>query len=353
MNLYAPSFFVFLVLLNFELKALVVDSSNEIEKSLIKILDTSESREYQATSFISETGDVCFYTDELIDNLVQRSKIFLTCETSPGSNYFTTTEVFVNLYQPDLIYNLNVIKINDKNFLYFTKVKYFNNNFQSEWYRVELLPDGSPTHKIQKLIMPFDSVGQSRPWFYPYVLKTKDVISVFEFIDRKKQISVLNFSITNDEGLNFNTSNELYLGGQLTRFAAFLNQTWAFGFQVGFGPSIMDFVILSNDQGKSLSQPIQITDRINVHDLYMIQRQDGELDIYYIVADSFGFSLFRRKLTSLGQLGVEEKLTKSYNVQKPKVIRRPDNSLWIHFAIVFGNFAESGHYGFSLYEDAP
>jgi|GEM_PF-3933684 len=191
--------------------------------------------------------------------------------------------------------------------------------------------ENNPSTPVQWIDVPENLTGQSSVWSYPLVLESGKVLLSYRFKNPVTGSSELKFAVS-DDGLKFMNSKTFTEGAQLVRSSQFVMGPWAWSFQVGSGKNMQAYVVLSDDEGKTFSERIQITQRENIHDTYLLPRLDGDLDVYYLVwFDGKGFSLFRRKLSRDGKLGEEQQLTSTaVSVEKPHALRlNTSNSIFL------------------------
>jgi len=138
----------------------------------------------------------------------------------------------------------------------------------------------------------------------------------------------------------YNTDNQHFgpsadLGtGVMIRSASFLDGTQIITYQNGLVDNMMDFFRLSSDL-KSWTQPLAITDQIDVHDAIPFQRVDGNVDIYYLASQGGKNNIiYRRSITPQGVLGPIEQLTKPADgsFSQPHPLRRHDGTLFVALA---------------------
>lgn len=99
---------------------------------------------------------------------------------------------------------------------------------------------------------------------------------------------------------------------------------------------------LARDDRTGWSAPIQLApEHINAHDPQLFARLDGALDVYYSATPdrlAGGFLLFRRRVSSQGELGPEQQLTAqgAGSLLMPQIERLPDGGLLLVLARVLG-----------------
>lgn len=189
--------------------------------------------------------------------------------------------------------------------------------------------DFQPT--VEWLESPEDLQGQYRPWIFPVIDPLGAILLTYERrASLSPSIGELRFSQSQD-GKSFKASQKVGEKSQMIRAAFFKSGIWAFTYQVGHTAQMMDYLIFSSNQGKTFTAPLAVTSQKNVHDPFLLQRQDGDLDVYYVVwQNGEGFVLFRRAVTAQGLLGPEERLSPPrYAVDKPHALRLQDGSVFI------------------------
>jgi hypothetical protein len=172
--------------------------------------------------------------------------------------------------------------------------------------------------------------GQSRAWIYPARTDSGQVLLSYEKRNSSTGKMDLFFSLS-AKGQSFGAPLRLAESAQMVRFAEFYQGPWAFSFQVGSGRNMAAYAMLSADQGQSFSNRIKLSDESDVHDTFLLQRKDGEVDAYYLVGfEGKGYALFRRKISRDGKLGPEQQLTSTaVAVEKPHCLRLNSGKIFV------------------------
>jgi hypothetical protein len=147
-----------------------------------------------------------------------------------------------------------------------------------------------------------------------------------------------------DDGLEF-SEERVVVGEPAAQLgvADFSDGTLAVAYQTDReGGGKTSWLRLSRDGRAGWSAPIRLArERINVHDPYLFGREDGGLDVYYSATPdrlAGGFLLFRRRVSSRGELGPEQQLTTqdAGSLLMPQIERLPDGGLLLVLARVLG-----------------
>jgi hypothetical protein len=172
--------------------------------------------------------------------------------------------------------------------------------------------------------------GQSRPWIFPALTDAGKVLLSYEKRNSSTGKMDLFFSLS-DKGQAFGAPGSIADSAQMVRFAEFYKGPWAFSFQVGSSSKMAAYAVLTSDQGQSFTSRIKLSDESNVHDTFLLQRKDGDLDAYYLVGfEGKGFSLFRRKISRDGKLGPEQQITSTaVHVEKPHCLRLNSGKIFV------------------------
>ncbi|MBW8191752.1 hypothetical protein K0504_11965 [Neiella marina] len=164
-------------------------------------------------------------------------------------------------------------------------------------------------------------------------------------------------AISND-GVSFGEAVEIGSVGSMPALAQFSSAELIYTFQTQFTyqggdkHGMRTHFRLSSNQGKNWTIETPITDRVEeVHDAAPVQRKDGLVDVYYSSIDSKEnevFSLWRRCVSSTGELGPEELVIEKRvgNIAKVSPHRLKDGLLLITFVEqgeVFGEVDHSLH----------
>jgi hypothetical protein len=148
------------------------------------------------------------------------------------------------------------------------------------------------------------------------------------------------------DGTSFGGGHAVGPPGAMPALGVFQDGTLAFTYQTQSTAAPMtSWVTLSKD-GASWSAPQRVTTQSgNVHDTALVDRLDGQLELYYIYpAGALGFVLFRRALASDGVLGPEQQVTASAvgEVSKPAAARLPDGRLLLSWAQISARDPQQG-----------
>lgn len=223
--------------------------------------------------------------------------------------------------------NARPVIINGKIWIYFTAVDSGKN--ESKWGRFAF-DENDPETPVEWLSTSESLAGQMRPWIFPSLTSSGDVILSFEKKNPTTGVMDLFFA-RSSKGHDFGASFPIASGAQMVRFAEFEKGPWAFSYQVGKGSQMVAYVKLSFDQGQTLSSPMPISQYGNIHDTFLLKRLDGELDVYYLVwMNGSGYSLFRRQVKRDGTLGPEQQLTSTaVAVEKPHCLRLASGKIFV------------------------
>ncbi|WP_227006674.1 hypothetical protein [Shewanella donghaensis] len=267
--------------------------------------------------------------------------------TTPQAVHFNNEET------PLIRTGVSLIKIDNVECLYFveTNTTYFKPTtlYRAQWKNNKLIDK-------QKLSLPIPIAASSdTKW---YLLNSGKIAMVY----RSKPYSgccQLLFS-TSDDGIHFKSPIDIGSGGAMPAMATFSSNDIIYTFQTRFvsektstdgqALSVMKTHFrLSSDNGIHWSKAYPITSRVEaVHDAKPIQRNDGNVDVYYSSVDSTendSFTLWRRCVSPAGRLGDEELVINQNvgNIAKVSVHRLTDTSLLITFVEQGQVYSEGDH----------
>ncbi|MGE0174365.1 MAG: sialidase family protein [Oligoflexales bacterium] len=301
-------------------------SSSIFAEILIPIATDPNRNEYFGSAFLNNDNQLCVIFSQLKDPNELLSDPMQTCAVN--LDFGTPSPVLAELSSATPVSTGWVIdgrkgptfyfnaydKISDRG--YWGLARYSNGRFQ----------------KATWLQSPEDLSHQFRPWIYPARLADGRIILSYEIWDFEKDYRSLRFSLSTD-GRTFQTPLEVVNKAQMFHFGEFADGSWAFAYQRGNAGTMRSYVVLTRDDGRTFTVEKQISDQkgnSNVHDSFLFRRIDGDLDIYYLLWKDGGFSCFRRRISSTGDLGPEERVTESgLNMQKPTPFRLPDGKIFL------------------------
>ncbi len=326
--------------------------------------DAPNRAEYNGSSFVDDQGKICVLVTDLLNSLSERSRVSIHCESKTGNSHFELRQDLSSLFATGLTYSFHFAAPPEGGIkLFFTYVNLENIQEPSSWWIASIKDGKVDEQTLSKIETKESLISQSRPWLYPLFLGNDKTLLFYEWFDvnlnkndlKYQRVTLFGEKVASGEvpqSLNLSTS------AQLPRAGLFSSGEFAFGYQVGSGPDMQVFVLVEDPEnvasGSLKNKALAISNRKNVHDVFFLNRMDGDLDVYFIVSEPYGFSLYRRSLTPNGEMGPPEKLSHSLNAQKPKAIRLPNKKIWLSFAVVSGRYPErtSGHYGILLNRDA-
>ena len=151
---------------------------------------------------------------------------------------------------------------------------------------------------------------------------------------------------TSKDGKTFTNFIKVYERGAKPYLVALDDETLIYSFQ-GIGKrkgTMQSKFSYSIDGGNKWSQATNTTESYgNVHDAFLIERNDGLTDIYYIypIGTWRGFSLFRRCIKSDFTLGVEEQVIEKEigHLMKPNIFRINKQQLLLTFVEANSNYS--------------
>ncbi|MFS4458033.1 hypothetical protein [Bdellovibrio sp. HCB2-146] len=299
-----------------------------LAKALPPVSERPDLNEFYSSAFQLPDTRICavFENLENFQSTLPQAKMYFVClkdrrftkarQLQPGIseqfNYFA---------------NARPVTINGKIWIYFTAVDTQKN--ESKWGRFAF-DENDPETPVEWLNAQESLVGQIRPWIFPSLTSSGDILLAYEKRNSTTGLMDLFFA-RSAKGRDFSVGLPIASGAQMVRFAEFEKGPWAFSYQVGSGKQMNAFVKFSADQGQSFSTPIQISQYKNIHDTFLLKRHDGELDVYYLVwMEGSGYSLFRRQLKRDGGLGPEQQLTSTaVAVEKPHCLRLASGKIFV------------------------
>jgi hypothetical protein len=197
-------------------------------------------------------------------------------------------------------------------------------------YRARITPQGfSPREAV--------AVSNAVPWLlsWPRFLAVPD--GGIAMVNRDGAgLPTISFS---PDGLDFTADVRRAMPGSSSAQVAagfFENGTMALSHQSPEGAAPMISRVRISSDALVWTSAVQVSaNSQNVHDTWLVNRADGDLDLYYIYpAGGRGFSLFRRPLSPDGGLGPEQRITANSlgDPSKPSAQRLPSGKLLLMFA---------------------
>jgi hypothetical protein len=119
----------------------------------------------------------------------------------------------------------------------------------------------------------------------------------------------------------------------LAHLGHFADGTLAVTTQLADARGLVQSYARTTKDGVNFTAPVPVSSsNPNVHDAFVVPRNDGDVDLYYVQQEATafsGFSAFRRKMAHDGSLGPEQRLTGADvgSVEKPQAFRLPDGSV--------------------------
>lgn len=282
--------------------------------------------EYASHSVQLSDGRICVFFENVESFLTEITQLLYTCENRAGS--FVKPQMLQSSFTKKVKFlgNARPLWVQSQLWVYFNawdgKTGY--------WGRF-LFDENNPETEIEWLESPEDLTGQYRAWIFPTISPQDKVLLSYE-VRKAPSVSgsFLKYAFS-DEGRSFGSGAVIAENAQMIRSGFFRSGTWAFIYQVGHGRDMMDYVILSKDQGGTFTKPLPVSQSPNVHDPVLLQRADGDIDAYYVVwQTNVGFALFRRHLNELGQFGPEERLSpEGMVVDKPFALRLKSGKIFV------------------------
>lgn len=297
-------------------------------QALPPISEQASLNEFASSAFQLPDNRICAVFEHNPDftAMVSKSQLYSVCLKDKR---FTKPRVLQETESRNYSYfaNPRSLIINGKIWIYFNA--YNETTKEAKWGRFAF-DEEDPETPVEWLNTSEVLNGQSRAWIYPARTEAGQVLLSYEKRNPSTGRMDLFFSLS-QKGQSFGASLPVAESAQMVRFAEFYQGPWAFSFQVGSGRNMAAYAVLSSDQGQTFSNRIKLSDETNVHDTFLLQRKDGELDAYYLVGfEGKGFSLFRRKVSRDGKLGPEQQLTSTaVAVEKPHCLRLHSGKIFV------------------------
>jgi hypothetical protein len=296
--------------------------------ALPPISEQASLNEFYSSAFQLPDNRICvvFENNPDFTSTVPKAQLYSVCLKDKR---FTKARLLQPTVAKDFTYfaNPRPLIVNGKIWIYFNA--YNETTKDAKWGRFAF-DEEDPETPVEWLATSESLSGQSRAWIYPALTDSGKVLLSYEKRNSVSGRMDLFFSLS-AKGQSFGASLPLTESAQMVRFAEYYKGPWAFSFQVGSGSNMSAYAVLSSDEGQSFSPRIRISDETNVHDTFLLQRKDGDVDAYYLVGiEGKGYSLFRRKIARDGKLGPEQQLTSTaVAVEKPHCLRLNSGKIFV------------------------
>lgn len=307
---------------------LMISSLSQAGTAWHSVSADSKINEYGGSAFELNDSRVCIFFEDVhsFESQPEITSLLLSCQNS--KKQFGKAQSWQPQFLGPMVSvgNPRPLKINSHWWIYFNAW----DGKKGYWGRF-LFDEQQSNPRVEWLESPEGLEGQYRSWIFPLLTPDGKVMLTYE---RRKSLNPpvgeLRFAHSAD-GRVFKNSYVVAEKAQMIRAGFFKTGMWAFVYQVGNVSQMMDYLIFSKDQGKTFTAPLAVTEQSNVHDPILLQRKDGDIDVYYVAwQKGEGFVLFRRSVNEKYQLGPEERLSAiGYSVDKPHALRLQDGRIFV------------------------
>lgn len=297
-----------------------------IAQALPPISESAGLNEYASGAFQLPDNRICAVFEHNPDlNPVSNSRLYSVCLKD---RRFTKPRLLQETVSRDFKYfaNPRAVIVNGKIWIYFNA--YTDLVQEVKWGRFAF-DEEDPETPVEWLNTSEVLAGQTGATIYPSLTESGKVLLSYDKRDLSSGKLNLYFSLS-QKGQSFGAPSPIAGNADQVRFAEFYKGPWAFSYRTGSGKQTSAFVSLTSNEGASYSTPVKISDDA-VHDTFLLQRKDGDLDVYYLIEfEGKGFSLFRRKLLRDGTLGPDQQLTSTaVSVEKPHCLRLHSGKIFV------------------------
>jgi len=317
-------------------------------KALPPISEQDYLNEFASSAFQLPDNRICAVFENNPDfSALSSSRLYFVCLKE---RRFTKAKPLQETASREFTYvaNPRPLIINGKIWIYFNA--YNDLTKEAKWGRFAFDEEDAET-PIEWLNTSEVLQGQPSAWIFPALTDSGKIVLSYE-MNSSAGGSDIYFSLSN-KGQTFGSPVRLAESARQARFAEFYKGPWAFSYKVGTAA----YVVLSADEGRSLSAPIHISAGAVIQDTFLLQRKDGDLDVYYLVdIEGKGYSLFRRKITRTGILGNEEPLTSAaVSIEKLHALRLSSGKIFLTLSkTIIANGTKTSDVVFmTLMDDAP